>query len=40
VPHELVSQVEASVDAAFAEHGYAQPDLFAVVPSAGAYRDE
>lgn len=40
VPHELVSQVEASVDAAFAEHGYAQPDLFAVVPSAGAYRNE
>ncbi|GAB3612068.1 galactokinase [Humibacter ginsengisoli] len=40
VPHELVSQVEASVDAAFAEHGYAQPDLFAVVPSAGASRDE
>jgi galactokinase len=40
VPHELVSQVEASVDAAFADHGYAQPDLFAVVPSAGAYRDE
>ncbi|NNC11707.1 galactokinase [Planctomonas sp. JC2975] len=40
VPHELVSQVEASVDAAFAEHGYAQPDLFAVVPSAGAHRNE
>jgi galactokinase len=40
VPHELVSQVEASVDAAFAEHGYAQPDLFSVVPSAGASRDE
>ncbi|WP_022900789.1 galactokinase [Humibacter albus] len=40
VPHELVSHVEASLDAAFAEHGYAQPDLFAVVPSAGASRDE
>ncbi|MGN6199500.1 galactokinase [Humibacter sp.] len=40
VPHELVSQVEASVDAAFAEHGYTQPDLFAVVPSAGASRDQ
>ena len=39
VPHGLVSQVEASVDAAFAEHGYAQPDLFAVVPSDGARRD-
>jgi galactokinase len=40
VPRELISHVEASVDAAFAEHGYAQPDLFAVVPSAGASRDE
>jgi galactokinase len=39
VPHELVSQVESAVDSAFAEHGYAQPDLFAVVPSAGARRD-
>ncbi len=40
VPRELVSHVEAAVDAAFAEHGYAQPDLFAVVPSEGAFRDE
>ncbi|WP_243062572.1 galactokinase [Humibacter sp. RRB41] len=40
VPRELISHVEAAVDGAFAEHGYAQPDLFAVVPSDGARRDE
>ncbi|GAB3392078.1 galactokinase [Humibacter soli] len=40
VPRELISQVEAAVDGAFAEHGYTQPDLFAVVPADGAHRDE
>ena len=40
VPTHLVSQVKVSVDGAFAEHGYAQPDMFVVRPADGAARIE
>ncbi len=39
VPRELVSQLQAAVDGAFAEHGFGQPVTFTVVPSAGARRE-
>jgi galactokinase len=38
VPSHLISQVKVSVDGAFAEHGYAQPDMFVVRPADGAAR--
>jgi galactokinase len=39
VPDELLSQVRVAVDGAFAEHGFGQPDVFAVHPSDGAARE-
>jgi galactokinase len=39
VPDELLSQVRVAVDGAFAEHGFGQPDVFAVHPSDGAGRE-
>jgi galactokinase len=38
VPSHLISQVKVSVDGAFAEHGYAQPDMFVVRAADGAAR--
>jgi len=40
VPTHLISQVKVSVDGAFAEHGYAQPDMFVVRAADGAARVE
>jgi galactokinase len=40
VPRHLVSQVQVAVDGAFAEHGYAQPDMFVVHAADGAGREE
>ncbi len=39
VPSELVSRVLVAVDGAFAEHGFAQPDMFTVTAADGAARD-
>ncbi|MGZ4451723.1 MAG: galactokinase [Nocardioides sp.] len=39
VPDDLVGEVTARVTAAFAEHGFKEPKIFAVTPSAGARRD-
>jgi len=39
VPTHLVSLVCVELDGAFAEHGYAQPDVFVVSASLGATRD-
>jgi galactokinase len=39
VPTHLVSQVQVALDGAFAEHGYAHPDMFTVVADDGAHRD-
>ncbi|WP_298226704.1 hypothetical protein [Gryllotalpicola sp.] len=36
VPVGLVSQVQVSVDSAFAEHGYAQPEMYTVQPTESA----
>lgn len=33
VPTGLISQVQVAVDGAFSEHGYAQPEMYTVVPS-------
>lgn len=38
VPSHLISHVQAAVDGAFAEHGYAQPDMFVVRAADGARR--
>ncbi|HEY5223430.1 MAG TPA: galactokinase [Microbacteriaceae bacterium] len=40
VPTHLISHVQAAVDGAFAEHGYAQPDMFVVRAADGARRLE
>ncbi len=40
VPSELVSRVRVAVDGAFAEHGYAQPDMFTVTAADGAMREQ
>lgn len=40
VPSELVSRVRVAVDGAFAEHGYAQPDMFTVTAADGALREQ
>jgi galactokinase len=39
VSTDLVDKVSDAVTAAFAEHGYQEPRIFAVTPSAGARRD-
>ncbi|MCX7523363.1 galactokinase [Microbacterium sp. STN6] len=39
VPRHLISHVKVAVDGAFAEHGYAHPDMFTVVADEGARRD-
>jgi galactokinase len=39
VPRDAISRVRVAVDAAFAEHGFASPDVFTVTPSDGALRD-
>ncbi|WP_308467679.1 galactokinase [Rathayibacter soli] len=38
VPSHLISHVQAAIDGAFAEHGYAQPDMFVVRAADGARR--
>ncbi|MFC4242319.1 galactokinase [Gryllotalpicola reticulitermitis] len=38
-PTWLISQVQVSVDGAFAEHGYTAPEMFVVWPSRGAARE-
>ncbi|TAM69339.1 MAG: galactokinase [Microbacteriaceae bacterium] len=40
VPTHLISHVQVAVDGAFAEHGYAQPDMFVVRAADGARRLE
>lgn len=40
VPSELVSRVLVAVDGAFAEHGFAQPDMFTVTAADGAVREK
>ncbi|WP_345761826.1 galactokinase [Diaminobutyricibacter sp. McL0608] len=40
VPTELVSRVRVAVDGAFAEHGYASPDMFTVTAADGALREQ
>ena len=39
VPEDSVSRVQVGLDGAFAEHGYAAPDVVVVRPSHGAARD-
>jgi galactokinase len=39
IPSELVSRVLVAVDGAFAEHGFAQPDMFPVTAADGAGRE-
>ncbi len=39
VPADARSRVQVAVEGAFAEHGFAVPEIFAVVPSDGAVRD-
>ena len=39
VPFAAVSRVQVALDGAFAEHGYAQPDIFVVGAASGAHRD-
>ena len=39
VPSDALSRVQVAIDGAFAEHGFAQPEQFTVVPSDGAGRD-
>jgi galactokinase len=39
VPSHLLSHVESAVAGAFAEHGYAAPEIFTVHPSQGARRE-
>ncbi|MCL2516548.1 MAG: galactokinase, partial [Microbacteriaceae bacterium] len=38
-PTWMISQVQVSIDGAFAEHGYTGPEMFVVWPSRGAGRD-
>jgi galactokinase len=38
-PTWMISQVQVSIDGAFAEHGYTNPEMFVVWPSRGAGRD-
>lgn len=40
VPAHLVSHVRSALDAAFAEHGYAAPEMFLVRAAEGAKREE
>ena len=39
VPSDGISRIQVAIDGAFAEHGLAQPTMFTVTPSDGAYRD-
>jgi galactokinase len=39
VPRETVSRIQVAVDGAFAEHGFAAPEVYPVRPSDGAARD-
>ena len=39
VPFAAISRVQVALDGAFAEHGYAQPDIFVVGAASGAHRD-
>ncbi|MEY2849516.1 MAG: hypothetical protein RI885_2183 [Actinomycetota bacterium] len=39
VPADALSRLQVAVDGAFAEHGFAQPDIFVVSAAAGAGRD-
>ncbi|MBC7518342.1 MAG: galactokinase [Microbacteriaceae bacterium] len=39
VPFAAISRVQVALDGAFAEHGYAQPDIFVVGAATGAHRD-
>jgi galactokinase len=39
VPLDGVSRIQVAVDGAFAEHGFAAPEVYPVRPSAGAARD-
>lgn len=38
-PLDAVSRIQVAIDGAFAEHGFAAPEVFAVRPSDGAARD-
>ncbi len=38
-PLDAVSRIQVAIDGAFAEHGFATPEVFAVRPSGGAARD-
>jgi galactokinase len=38
-PLDAVSRIQVAVDGAFAEHGFAAPEVYPVRPSAGAARD-
>ncbi|MDM4763793.1 galactokinase [Galbitalea sp. SE-J8] len=38
-PSDAISRIRVAIDGAFAEHGFGQPEMFTVVPSAGALRD-
>lgn len=39
VPEHMITQVQVAIDSAFAEHGYAQPEMFVVTATDGAHRE-